>query len=59
MIKEVIREVIKLYDLEGSKDCGRIQQNLVELYDERQVAVSKSSTYLKTVVIYYKLYDLA
>ena len=58
-MREVMREVMELCDLEGSEDCGRIQQNLAELYNERQVAVLKSSTYLKTVVIYYKLYDLA
>ena len=59
MVREVIREVVELYDLEGSKDCGRIRQNSAELCNKRQVAITKSSTYLKTVVIYYKLYDLA
>jgi len=35
VVREVIREVVELYNLEGSEDCGRIRQNLVELYDER------------------------
>ena len=26
-MREVIREVVKLYNSEGSKDCSKIQQN--------------------------------
>ena len=56
---------MELYNLEGPKiitdfgSVGRGRQNLAELYNKCQVAVTKSSTYLKTIIIYYKLYNLA
>ena len=58
MVKEVVKEVVEPYNFK-LVEVGRIWQNLVELCDKRQVAITKSSTCLKTVVIYYKLYDLA